>query len=434
MIMNFAKTPAVWVRACLLILANAQAIAKLCNGAGIGVLQVVCQVYVMEICPDKVRGGMVIFQAVWTSIGGIICSLMMQQLNKHYPDDFRLPMRILWVPIGLMLVCWAVVPESPWYHARRGNEEGARKAMRRLYGNISWYNYDEEYGIILRTLEHEKATLAESKPRFRDVFKGVNRRRTLTVMIVAVCQQFAGLAIISTYNTYFFSLVGMEDPFLGTLILSCVALLAITLWALSADRLGRRMIVNVCETCVVVICFIVGALYWTGASTGNKAAGSALVSNPKLLPAHPSLSSAASGSSRTSLSACATTCTRLSFRRRFSGVSRAPGAADNSVKTGPITFFTNSVTGIATVYATPPMLLALNLRAAFVYGALSVPMCILMWLYLPETKGRSAAEIDELFENKVPAWKWHKTVTKVETQLDAVQRARGARPEEAGSA
>lgn len=45
--------------------ADIQAIAKLCNGAGIGVLQVVCQVYVMEICPDKIRGGMVIFQAVW---------------------------------------------------------------------------------------------------------------------------------------------------------------------------------------------------------------------------------------------------------------------------------------------------------------------------------------------------------------------------------
>lgn len=38
-------------------------------------------------------------------------------------------------------------------------------------------------------------------------------------------------------------------------------------------------------------------------------------------------------------------------------------------------------------YATPPMLLALGLRTAFVYGAVSVPTCILMWLYIPETKG-----------------------------------------------
>lgn len=33
------------------------------------------------------------------------------------------------------------------------------------------------------------------------------------------------------------------------------------------------------------------------------------------------------------------------------------------------------------------MLLALNVKAGFVYGAFSVPICIFMWLYLPETKG-----------------------------------------------
>lgn len=107
-------------------------------------------------------------------MGGIICSVMMQQLNRKHPDDYLLAMRILWAPIGLMLICWAVVPESPWFHARRGNTEGALKAMRQLYGGVSWYNYEEEYGIILRTLEHERATLAENKPRFRDVFQGIN--------------------------------------------------------------------------------------------------------------------------------------------------------------------------------------------------------------------------------------------------------------------
>jgi uncharacterized BrkB/YihY/UPF0761 family membrane protein len=33
------------------------------------------------------------------------------------------------------------------------------------------------------------------------------------------------------------------------------------------------------------------------------------------------------------------------------------------------------------------MLLKLELKTAFVYGAFSAPMCILMWMYLPETKG-----------------------------------------------
>jgi hypothetical protein len=33
------------------------------------------------------------------------------------------------------------------------------------------------------------------------------------------------------------------------------------------------------------------------------------------------------------------------------------------------------------------MLLNLSLKTAFVYGAFSLPVCIGMWLYVPETKG-----------------------------------------------
>lgn len=39
------------------------------------------------------------------------------------------------------------------------------------------------------------------------------------------------------------------------------------------------MVVNICETTVVLICFIVGGLHWSGAAEGNKAAGTALVSS-----------------------------------------------------------------------------------------------------------------------------------------------------------
>ena len=36
----------------------------------------------------------------------------------------------------------------------------------------------------------------------------------------------------------------------------------------------------------------------------------------------------------------------------------------------------------------------------------------------------SAAEIDELYETGVPAWRWHKTVTEVEEQLTAALQVR----------
>lgn len=142
----------------------------------------------MEVAPNRIRGGLLVFQAFWSNIGGIVVSVMMQQLNQKHPDDYLLAMRILWAPIGLMIVCWVFIPESPWFHARRGNEEKALKSLRQLFGGVEGYNIEEEYGIILRTIEHEKAVLA-SAPSYLDVFRGKNLRRTLTVMLLAVCQQ-----------------------------------------------------------------------------------------------------------------------------------------------------------------------------------------------------------------------------------------------------
>jgi MFS transporter, SP family, general alpha glucoside:H+ symporter len=108
-----------------------------------------------------------------SNMGSIICSVMMQQLNQRHPDNYLLAMRILWAPIGLMILCWVLIPESPWFHARRGNKDKAIKTMKQLYGGIKGYNFEEEYGIIARTIEHERDQLQES-PKYIHVFKGIN--------------------------------------------------------------------------------------------------------------------------------------------------------------------------------------------------------------------------------------------------------------------
>ena len=82
-------------------------------------------------------------------------------------------MRLIWAPVGLMILCWIFIPESPWYHARRGNKDKAIKTMKQLYGGIKGYDFEEEYGIIARTIEHEREVLQE-KPKYVDVVRGLN--------------------------------------------------------------------------------------------------------------------------------------------------------------------------------------------------------------------------------------------------------------------
>ena len=98
---------------------------------------------------------------------------MMQQLNQKHPDNYLLAMRVLWAPIGLMIIFWMFIPESPWFHARRGDKDKAMKSMRQLYGGVDGYDFEEEYGIIARTIEHENQQLQDS-PKYIDIFRGLN--------------------------------------------------------------------------------------------------------------------------------------------------------------------------------------------------------------------------------------------------------------------
>jgi len=49
---------------------------------------------------------------------------------------------------------------------------------------------------------------------------------------------------------------------------------------MTTDKLGRRTILLPCQTLLVVILFTVGGLNYSGATTGNAGAGTALVSDP----------------------------------------------------------------------------------------------------------------------------------------------------------
>ena len=114
------------------------------------------------------------------------------------------------------------------------------------------------------------------------------------------------------------------------LVDSCCNLLAVLLWSLSTDKLGRRTIINSCQTLVCVVLFAVGGLYWTGATSGNAAAATALVCSTihvlQLSSSSPtdmflSWSFVAFGRSPSRLLPCHTISSRLNSLLRYSEAS-----------------------------------------------------------------------------------------------------------------
>lgn len=56
---------------------------------------------------------------------------------------------------------------------------------------------------------------------FLQIFKGSNRRRTIAAVTGVCSQPLAGAPLLFSYSTYYFSIVGLQDPFLVTVSQMC---------------------------------------------------------------------------------------------------------------------------------------------------------------------------------------------------------------------
>lgn len=57
-------------------------------------------------------------------------------------------------------------------------------------------------------------------------------------------------------------------------------------------------------------------------------------------------------------------------------------------------------------------------KIGFFFGPLGAICTIIVWFFVPETKGRTYAELDELYERRIPAWRFAKTKTSVQETAD----------------
>jgi SP family general alpha glucoside:H+ symporter-like MFS transporter len=56
----------------------------------------------------------------------------------------------------------------------------------------------------------------------------------------------------------------------------------------------------------------------------------------------------------------------------------------------------------------------LGARVAFIFGGLAILSTAYLWLYLPETSGRTYEELDEMFMKQIPARKFRNHTSEAE--------------------
>ncbi|GFF69908.1 hypothetical protein IFM61392_02894 [Aspergillus lentulus] len=373
-------------------------VAKLFSGMGVGMLQCTMPLYLSEIAPTQLRGFFINAYTFWFVVGQLFASVALNRLSASDPYDFRTPIYTQWAMIGVAGIIFILVPETPWWLVSKGKTQQAEKVLKTCNGSVPGYDIHDQINVMSATVAHERILAERNKEQgMWAVFKGRNLIRFIIAGWPKITQQFIGLSVFNTYATYFFQYAGNKNPFLVTVILSCVQLISMLATATLTDQLGRRplTVYPYAVTVLSVLCLgIIGCFDYkttalsslliffaclaTFSTTGASAIGYAYAAE---IPQQRLRAQTAAWSLALSnmISIMFSFCTPLM-------INQPP------TKWGPKTGFFFAGTGTISV--------------------------IIAWFILPEVTRRTPGEIDELFEKRVNLRKFKGYVTDARIAAD----------------
>ncbi|KAF2878523.1 general substrate transporter [Massariosphaeria phaeospora] len=378
-------------------------IAEILCGIPWGVFQTLTITYASEVCPVALRGYLTTYVNFCWGLGQVIgIGVIKSMLPRNDEWSYRIPYALQWMwPVPLIVGIF-LAPESPWWLVRKGRVEDAKISLLRLtsLNRETDFDADETIAMMVHTTAlEEKITKGTS---YIDCFKGTDLRRTEIVCMAWAIQNLSGNAF-SGYSSYFLQQAGLSaatsyDFALGQYGINMAGVIGA--WFLMSVGLGRRTLYvgGLCGLCTMLfIMGFLGLVPEADRQKGAMATGAMMIIWAMFYQL-------------TVGTVCYSLVAELSTRRL-------------QIKTVVLGRNLYNIVAIICAVLTPYMLNPdawdWSNFAGFFWGGICFLSLIYAYFRLPEPKGRSFAELDLLFEKRVPARKFATTQIDVfaETQL-----------------
>ncbi len=351
---------------------------RMAGGVAIGLSSNISPLYIAEVSPASHRGRLVSLNQFAIVTGILLAQVMNWRIAETVPANlspeaslaswnvqfgWRWMFTAVAVPAVVFLVAAFGIPESPRWLLARGRKEQAKEVLSRVGGNVAYA--DAEVAAIAHALNEEVGHTAN----WRGLLQPGVRPVLFIGIALAILQQWSGINILFSYaeEVYRSAGLGTNQIFLDIVITGAINLLFTLIAMAVVDRLGRRplMLFGCCGIGLShVLAGLAYRLGWHG--------------KPVLV-----------------LTLCAIGCYAMTLapltwvliaeifpnRLRSLGVSVAVSAL--------------WIASFALTYSFPFITRALGSAGTFsTYGAVCFAGAVLVYLYVPETKGRSLEEIE----------------------------------------
>ncbi|KAF7542155.1 hypothetical protein G7054_g67 [Neopestalotiopsis clavispora] len=365
---------------------------KVVMGVALGMLMTTTQTVISEIAPPDLRGSALALLPTNILLGQFLGSAAVFALsNDDTRRSYLAALATQWLFFLVVFIVAMAAPESPSYLVAGGQYSRALRSLARLH--TSRVDLPAMLDQVRHFVLHEEQFFRDKK--YLDSLGRRHRRQTGIVLFAGIIPQLFGLGFLSQ-SGYFMQTIGMQ----ATLSLAVLALGVILglvanvigLWTVS--KVGRRKLILISLVVSAFLWFGMGvAGFWSGTVTMWYSAGTfmaiVIVNGLGSWPASYAVAGEASS---------------LLLRGKTQGLN----------------WFTNSffsgIVSVALPFLYNPDAGALGARTGFVFFGLCVVGVFVSWLIIPEMKGRDHAEIERMFELRIPTRAFRKWSEAEDTQ------------------
>ncbi|KAF3970963.1 hypothetical protein ACB098_01G047300 [Castanea mollissima] len=224
---------------------------RLLEGFGVGIISYTVPVYISEIAPQNMRGGLGSVNQLSVTIG-----IMLAYLLGLFVE-WRILAVLGMLPCTILIPGLFFIPESPRWLAKMGMTEEFEASLQVLRG------FDADISIEVNEI---KRSVASTSKRSTIRFAELKQRRywfPLTIGIgLLVLQQLSGINGVLFYSSTIFETAGITSSNAATCGLGAVQVVAtgVTLWLV--DRAGRRLLLIISSSGMTVSLLIVAASFY----------------------------------------------------------------------------------------------------------------------------------------------------------------------------